>query len=793
MLPFQFKISSALSSRSTRMKLPQLHLVAAVLLLAPLPARIAAQPTPADYERALDINQKYHDLVNHLPGQVHWIEGTDRFVYRRTIPGGYEFVEVNAQTQTSKPAFDHRRLAAVLSKAMGEEIKPEELPFQDLHLDKDGQTFRFLRERAFWRCDLVTYTCEKASPPSGRYFSADDDGGYDSTPKAINGAAHGVKSPDGKWLAFVENYNLAVRPANIKPDEAARQTAILSEDGSEGNYYSVNTIEWSPDSKHVLVCRIRPGYRRLIHYVESSPADQLQPEYSTMVYPKPGDVLPLFQPVLFAIDAKQELPIDNTLFPNPYELTNFAWRKDSRTLTFEYNQRGHQVYRVIEVDAASGKTRTLIEETSKTFINYEPLTRGQYDHGKYFRYDIADGKEIVWASERNGWEHLYLINGQTGAVERQITRGNWVVRAVDRIDEARREIYFEASGMNPGEDPYYVHGYKIGFDGTGLTPLSPEEADHALSYSSDGKYYVDTYSRLDLPPAMELRRSSDASLVMTVDKADDTRLVAAGWKPAEPFHAKGRDGKTDIWGVIWRPANFEPGKKYPVVEDIYAGPQGSFVPKDFTTRVEPLTELGFVVAQIDGMGTNNRSRAFHDVAWRNLRDAGFPDRILWHKAVAARYSWYDISRGVGIFGTSAGGQSAMGALLFHPEFYTVAVANSGSHDNRMDKIWWNEQWMGWPVGPWYSDSSNVDNAWRLKGKLLLVMGEMDKNVDPSTTLQVVDRLIKAGKDFDFLEVPGGGHGAGGRYGERLLMDFFVRNLMDAPTPDWNKLPWATGK
>jgi dipeptidyl aminopeptidase/acylaminoacyl peptidase len=495
-----------------------------------------------------------------------------------------------------------------------------------------------------------------------------------------------------------------------------------------------------------------------------------------MVYPKPGDVLPLFQPALFSIDAKQELPIDNTLFPNPFELANFAWRKDSRTLTFEYNQRGHQVYRVIEVDAATGKARTLIEETSSTFINYEPLRRDQYDHGKYFRYDVAGGKEVLWASERDGWEHLYLLNGQTGAVERQITRGNWVVRAVDRVDETHREIYFEASGMNPGEDPYYVHGYKIGFDGAGLTPLSPEEADHALSYSSDGKYYVDTYSRLDLPPVMELRRSSDASPVMTVDKADDARLVAAGWKPAEPFHARGRDGKTEIWGVIWRPANFDPSKKYPVVEDIYAGPQGSFVPKDFTPRVEPLTELGFVVAQIDGMGTNNRSRAFHDVAWRNLKDAGFPDRILWHKAVAARYSWYDISRGVGIFGTSAGGQSAMGALLFHPEFYTVAVANSGCHDNRMDKIWWNEQWMGWPVGPWYSESSNVDNAWRLKGKLMLVMGEMDKNVDPSTTLQVVDRLIKADKDFDFLEVPGGGHGAGGRYGERRLMNFFVRNL-----------------
>jgi dipeptidyl aminopeptidase/acylaminoacyl peptidase len=361
---------------------------------------------------------------------------------------------------------------------------------------------------------------------------------------------------------------------------------------------------------------------------------------------------------------------------------------------------------------------------------------------------------------------------------------------VDRVDEANSEIYFEASGVNPGEDPYYVHGYKIRFDGTGLTPLSPAEADHTLSYSADGKYYVDTYSRLDLPPVMELRLVADNSLVATIDKADDTKLLAAGWHPAEPFHAAGRDGKTQIWGIIYRPANFDEHKKYRVIEDIYAGPQGSFVPKSFSPRGEPLTELGFVVVQIDGMGTNNRSRAFHDVAWHNLEDAGFPDRILWHKAVAAKYPWYDVSRGAGIFGTSAGGQNAMGALLFHPEFYKAAIANSGSHDNRMDKIWWNEQWMGWPIGPWYSAASNVDNAWRLQGKLMLVMGEMDKNVDPSTTLQVADRLIKAGKDFDFLIVPGGGHGAGGRYGQRKLMDFFVRNLLDEPTPDWNALPEA---
>jgi dipeptidyl aminopeptidase/acylaminoacyl peptidase len=765
------------------------------LLLTALLAIARAQSTPADYERALNLQEKYRGLVQHMPDRLEWIEGTSRFVYRRTIPGGHQFVMVDAETQASKPAFDHARLAAALSKALDEPVKPEALPLDELKLQADGAAMRFAHGRNHWSCDLAAYTCEKLpAPPEDPV--ADDDGGYDSTPPAVNGAARGVSSPDGKWLAFVENYNVAIRPAHVKPEEAQKQTVLLSEDGSEGNYYAVQTLAWSPDSKHLAAYRIRPGYRRVIQYVESSPADQLQPKSSTMVYPKPGDVLSLYQPVLFHVDtkagAKEEVPIDNTLFPNPYEMSAFEWWKDSRGFTFEYNQRGHQVYRVIEADAATGKTRTIIEETSETFINYEDLTRNQFDHGKRYRHDIDDGKEILWASERDGWEHLYLFDGHTGAVIRQITHGNWVVRAVDRVDETSHEIYFEASGMNPDEDPYYVHGYKIRFDGTGLTSLTLVEADHTLSYSPDGKYYVDTYSRIDLPPVMELHRSIDTGLVATIDKADDAQLKAAGWHPAEPFHAAGRDGSTQIWGVIYRPANFDAQKKYRVVEDIYAGPQGSFVPKSFSARAEPLTELGFVVVQMDGMGTNNRSRAFHDVAWHNLKDAGFADRILWHKAVAAKYPWYDISGGVGVFGTSAGGQSAMGALLFHPEFYTVAVANSGSHDNRMDKIWWNEQWMGWPIGPWYSESSNVDNAWRLKGKLLLVLGEMDKNVDPSTTLQVADRLIKAGKDFDFLFVPGGGHGAGGRYGERRLLDFFVRNLQNQSTPDWNNLP-ATEK
>lgn len=766
----------------------QRSLFVLLMSLIALPASFCASPGPADYQRALDQQKKDSELVQQLPDNVEWIENTDRFVYRRTTPGGHEFMLVDAEMQTQQPAFDHARLATALSIAMGDAFTAQTLPFERVRLESAGAALEFQHNSQSWRCDLAAYTCAKLPPPHKP--RAPEDGGYDSTPEASNNAAQTITSPDGSWLAFVMDYNVAVRPATAKADEPEKFIR-LSEDGSEGNYYSLDTLAWSPDSKHLAAYRIRPGYRRVIHYVESSPSDQLQPEYSSMVYPKPGDVLALYQPVLFQIENKLEVQIENSLFSNPYELTPFKWWKDSRGFTFEYNQRGHQVYRVIEVDAATGKPRAVIEEDSKTFIDYRRLTDIQFDHGKYFRHDINDGKEIIWASERDGWEHLYLLNGHTGAVENQITHGNWVVRAVDYVDDAHREIYFEASGMNPGEDPYYVHGYKIHFDGSGLTPISPAPANHTLSYSPDGKYFVDTYSRLDLPPVMELHRCSDESLAMVVDKADDNPLIAAGWQPAESFHTAGRDGKTQIWGVIYRPAQFDPGKKYPVVEDIYAGPQGSFVPKSFTTRAEPLTQLGFVVVQIDGMGTNNRSRAFHDVAWRDLKDAGFPDRILWHKAVAAKYPWYDISHGVGIFGTSAGGQSALGALLFHSDFYKVAVANSGCYDNRMDKVWWNEQWMGWPIGPWYAASSDMENAWRLQGKLLLIMGEMDKNVDPSSTMQVVNRLIRAGKDFDLLVVPGGGHGAGGRYAERRLLDFFVRNMLGEPTPDWNALPPET--
>ncbi|WP_420239317.1 DPP IV N-terminal domain-containing protein [Telmatobacter bradus] len=739
---------------------------------------LAAQWTRADYDRALGLRNHTRTLVEHMPDAPEWIAGSSRFVYRRSVGDGFEFVAVDADAKTVQPAFDAVRLAAALTGAMGKPVTPQHLPFVTPTLDAALSTLAFDAAEKHWSCTLTDYVCHgEALPPEPPHDPEDE--GYDFTPRRINGNVHPVASPDGQWEAYIEDDNLFV----CSSKDPAQKNQITT-DGSAGNYYALETIAWSPDSKQIAVYRVRPGYRRLVHYVESSPADQSQPKDSAMVYPKAGDALALPQPVLIDVAKRTAVSIDNTLFPNPYELGELQWWKDGRGFTFEDNQRGHQVYRVIEVDAHSAQPRVLIEEKADTVVNYPPLTRDQYDHGKTFRANLEDGRQIVWASERDGWEHLYLYDGKTGQVLRQITKGDWVVRAVDRIDEKTGTLFFEASGVHPDEDPYFVHAYRIQLDGTGMTELTPEKADHTLSWSPDGRYFVDTWSRVDLPPTMVLR-NADGSERLSVDKADASKLLATGWKAPEVFHAPGRDGKTAIWGVVYKPAHFDPQKKYPVVEDIYAGPQGSFVPKSFSSRAEPLTELGFVVVQMDGMGTNNRSRAFHDVAWRNLKDAGFADRILWHKAYAAAHPWYDVNR-VGVFGTSAGGQNALAALLFHPEFYKAAVANCGSHDNRMDKIWWNEQWMGWPVGPWYAESSNVDNAWRLEGKLLLVVGEMDKNVDPSTTLQVVDRLIKADKDFELAVVPGGGHGAGGDWGARKLMDFFVRNLEGAATPNWNQ-------
>ncbi|MEG1680611.1 MAG: prolyl oligopeptidase family serine peptidase, partial [Stenotrophomonas sp.] len=527
--------------------------------------------------------------------------------------------------------------------------------------------------------------------------------------------------------------------------------------------------------------------------VETAPRDQLQPRVRTQLYPKAGDPVDIDRPVIFEVDSGRRIEVPTTLFANAYEITTPQFRADGRTLVFRYTARGHQQVRLIEVDAHSGKSRSVVEESSKTFVNSWWYRAEFHDVGKR-------GEQIVWMSERDGWNHLYMVNGRNGRLQ-QLTRGPWVVRQIIKVDEARRQIWFAANGREPG-DPYMQHFYRVDFDGRNLQHMTPGDGWHEISLSPDNNHYVDTWSRLDQPNISELRDARDGKLLQTIERGDASALFAAGYRAPETFSAPGRDGSTPIWGLVVRPSNYDPALRYPVIESIYAGPHDASVQKKFwpfdsqssnerLIGLQALADLGFIVVEIDGMGTMNRSKAFHDVAWKNLGDAGFPDRIAWHKAMAARDASYDISAGVGIYGASAGGQNALNALQFHPQFYKVAVAYNGCYDNRMDKLSWNEQWLGWPVDASYSRASGVDNASLLQGKLLLIVGEQDENVDPASTYQVADALIRAGKDFDLLAVPGTGHGVGRSqepvdYIQRRKFDFFVRHLRGLATPDWNQ-------
>ena len=749
-----------------------------------------------------------------------WIAGSQQFWYRKAVKGGNEFVLVDPVAATKAPPFDHARLATAISTAEAPRgpYTALTLPFTTFTFVENRQAIEFAvvpagggggrgggggggrggagrrrrqarpRRTAIAARSATTSALALLRRPRLRPRAGAGQGRGGRQGGGGAGAAQGAgaaeapqvrPSPDRKLEALIQNYNIYVRPAGGRADQAS----ALSFDGSEGNAYTFGSIQWSPDSQKIAAFRVKPRYNRLVTYVRSSPEDQLQPTTFTRNYRKPGDVQDFQQPVLFDVASKRQSVVDGALFPNPYTNSRLEWKPDSSAFTFEYNERGHQVYRVIEVNAATAQPRTLIDETSKTFIYYNRQADSM-SSGRTYRWDSPDGREIIWMSQRDGWAHLYLYDRVTGRVKNQITKGNWQVNFVDRIDEANRQIYFKGNGMDAGKDPYYMHYFRVNFDGTGLTRFTTGDGTHTLSptprdWTANTQYYVDTYSRVDMPPVTELRKVSDQSLVMPLEKANAAELLATGWTYPEIFTSKARDNQTDIWGIIIRPTNFDPAKKYPVIENIYAGPQGSFVPKPWSTQggMQALAELGFIVVQIDGMGTANRSKAFHDVAYKNLGDAGFPDRIIWHRAVAAKYPSYDITR-VGIYGTSAGGQNATGGVLFHPDFYKVAVTNSGCHDNRMDKIWWNEQWMGWPLGPHYAASSNVDHAKNLKGRMQLVVPELDTNVDPASTMQVVNALVRAGKEFELVVIPGADHGAGSpitaAQAQRLLREVSAR-------------------
>lgn len=649
----------------------------------------------------------------------------------------------------------------LIMQKMAAALEQDPLRLNITRMDIGTKTAMLEVKGKYWECDLKTYQLTKKDSFPQRVYP-------DRVFRRSRWQSFSTRSesPDKKWHAFIREGNVFIR--NIETKDTIQYTT----NGTKEKPYA--ELAWSPDSKYVVGYLTDPALDTLVYYVLTSVTGTKRGQLRSQNYKQPGDPFTTYEMHLFPVGEAKNIRVSTETL-DFFEAPVLHWRKDdARYFTYEKVDRGHQRFRIIEVDAQSGNTRTILDEKAKTFI-YESRIFTEY---------IPATNEIVWSSEKDGWRHLYLVDGITGNIKNAITQGEWVVRNIDSVDEKKREVWFRASGMHAGEDPYFIHYYRIGFDGKNLVQMTPEKGQHIVTLSNDKKYYLDTYSQVNVPPVTELRLTSNGKKIAEIERADATEFFKTGIPPVESFVAKGRDGVTDIWGIVCRPSKFDPTKKYPIIENIYAGPHDAFVPKNFMGtfgEMQSMAELGFIVVQIDGMGTANRSKAFHDVCWKNIADAGFPDRILWMKALGTKYPYADTSR-VGLYGTSAGGQNALAALLFHPEFYKAAVSSCGCHDNRVDKQWWNEQWMGYPVGKHYDEQSNITNVDKLQGKLLLIVGEADTNVPPESTYRVADALIKCNKEFEFLPIPGMGHSDGGPYGRLRKRNFFVRHLLGVETP-----------
>lgn len=721
-------------------------------LLCAVGRRASAQGTEADYARAYQVRKDF--TTDKLVGSVEGVQWGDKHTlnYSKRAEDG----------SMQKLAL---RIAEDGSVTIGEQV-------ENHNQQGPRGAERRGNRRGGWGDYQVPANSTKTGPQKlqNHWMNVDEER-----------VGRNVMSPDSTKQAYIRDYNLWVSDAN---GSNPRQ---LSFDGTLSHYYSAY-LQWSPDSRHVLLNKVRPVETRYVYYVESSPTTQLQPILHQQEYAKPGDEIQQKHPCVFDVQTGKAIVPANDLFPHPYEVRSLQWNEDGKSFTFEYNERGHKVFRVLEVSVETGQVRTIVEEKSDKYINYN----------RYFRHTLKDGNRMIWMSERDNWTHLYMVDTAQRLKAKnekkkvlhtpvqQITKGEWVVRQVLRVDEDNEVIYFTASGVNKGEDPYLIHYYKIGFDGKNMVCLTPEEGNHSARFNEDYTYLVDTYSKVDTPPVTVVRSVANPEKSTELGRTDITKLKEQGFVMPEVFSAPGRDGKTMMWGVVYRPSNFDSSKRYPIIEYIYAGPGDAYTPKSFQAYnwyFTSLAELGFIVVQLDAMGTSYRGKDFEEVCYKNLKDAGFPDRIAWIKALAQKYPYMDADN-VGIYGCSAGGQESTAAVLWHGDFYKCAYSACGCHDNRMDKIWWNEQWMGYPVDSAYVECSNVANAHRLERPLMLVVGELDDNVDPASTMQVANALIKANKDFELVVIPGAHHTVGEDYGERKRHDFFVRNLLKVQPPKW---------
>jgi len=748
--------------------------------------------TSEDYARAeqlLSWNAK--KLVRNLDVEPHWIAKSERFWFSNETADGKEFLVIDAEKGTSEPAFDHARLALALSTAAGvagtaTAYNEKKLPFESFAFTRGGTTIEFNVEKDNWTCDLPTYTCAK------------------SKPEAASGAE--VVSPDKKWAIFVRDHNLFLRAMGTK------QEFRLTADGKQYDEYAVlpdsNTSAvssrillgkdkpiaavWSPDSKKVITYKLDQTKVREAYLLQSVAPGEIgapRPVLHTYRYPFPGDKnVALLKYVIFDVASKTKTAVNAPAQEiNGFTAFDFQWvwwSKDGKSVYFLAKDRANRTLKLNVADATAGAVRTMVQEHGATQIEPTP------EFGSAPMVNVLDGSGVVWFSERDGWGHLYLYDGKTGKLKNQITKGDWLVRGIERVDEPNGWIYFSAAGREHGEDPYLRHLYRVRLDGSGLELLTKESADHRVTFSASGKYFFDAYSKADAPPVFVVR-AADGHVVREVAKADVGDLLAKGFTMPVPFEAKAADGVTDVYGLIYKPANFEATKKYPVLDSIYPGPQHGRVPKTFEEacvdvygQAPALAQLGFVVITVDGRGTPLRSKAFHDYSYGKLGDAGgLEDHVTAIKSLE-ELGYLDLTR-VGMYGHSGGGYATVRAMLTYPDFYKVGVSSSGEHDMRGYLAEWGEKYEGPPGDENYVEASNPALALkaRLKGKLLIAWGDMDDNVPPALELQLVHSLIKTNQDFDTLVLPNRNHSLyHDPYFMRRLWDYLVRNLLGAEPP-----------
>ncbi|HEX9565655.1 MAG TPA: DPP IV N-terminal domain-containing protein [Gemmatimonadaceae bacterium] len=713
-----------------------------------------------------------------------------RFWYRAQTAGGFEFRLVSPAARQMALAFDHVRLAAALSQASGTTATATQLPFQSIDFSTRMDSVSFDVGTSRFRCDVRGTGCVAAgaavSPGGGRGFGRGGRGGGGGRG---NDGPPMVVSPDGKSAAFIRDWNLWVR------DVATGSERRLTTDGSMDFGYATDNagwrtsdrpiLLWSPDSKKIATQQQDERNVGDMYLVSTRVG---HPELRAWKYPLPGDsIVAMVHRVIIEVETgrvvRLQMPPDyhRATLGDDISMRDYDWSPDGSRLALVSTSRGHKdaVFKV--ADANTGTVRTVFSESEPT--HFESRTGWRM---------LWATNEVLWYSQRDDWGQLYLYDLNTGTLKNKVTDGAGPVTQIVRLDERTRTLWYAANGRDPGQDPYFTHYYRIGLDGRNGVALTPDDGTHSMQLSPGGRYLVDTHSKADVPPVVTVR-DANGTLVMELERADISRLVATGWKPPVRITVKADDGRTDIYGLMFRPSDFDSTKKYPIINNAYPGPQsGSTGSRAFTAARgdrQALAELGFIVVTIDGRGTPGRSKSFHDYYYGAMgRDNTIPDQVAGMKDLARRHAWIDIDRAA-MWGHSGGGFITAGAMFRYPDFFKVGIAESGNHDQRNYEDDWGERYQGLltrnPDGSDnYTVEANQELAKNLKGKLLLAHGTMDNNVPPSSTELVVDALIKANKDFDLLMIPNAGHGFGAasNYMMRRRWDYFVRWLQEREPP-----------